>query len=119
MTGNRDNKGVEKNPRLDFTRRGEMLTQLALKQATRNPVRVFGMVKVFFLQESWQADWLRQEDSIVKPENFNALKEAIENNQVKTIFITDDIYVPVSALAFLCAKAATEKIIFLEGENDD
>ena len=118
MTGN-DDKGLNKNPRLDFTRRGEMLTQLALKQATRNPVRIFGMVKVFFLQESWQADWLRQEDSIIKPKNFNGLKDAIADNNAKTIFITDDIYVPVSALAFLCAKATTEKIIFLEGENND
>lgn len=102
--------------RLDFTGRNKLLTKVALRQATSNPVKIFGTVKVFFLKDSWQAEWLRQEETIIKPTSFQSLKEAIEDPVVKTIYITDQIYVPVSALSFLCAKAPVEKIIFLEGE---
>ncbi len=108
---------TKQQSRVDLTQRNKVLTQLALKQATSNPVKVFGMVKVFFLQNDWQGDWLRQEESIVQPQSFNELKEAVEGNTVKTILITDALYVPVSALAFICAKATSEKIIFLENED--
>lgn len=102
--------------RLDFESRNKLLTQVALRQATSNPVKMIGSVKVFFLKDDWQSEWLAQESSIYKPTNFQSLKDAIEDPSVKTIFIPENIYVPVSALSFLCAKASIEKIIFIQGD---
>ncbi len=109
---------TKKTDRLDFSARNKMLTQLALKHAVSNPMKQIGPVRAFFLKDGWQAEWLKQEDSIIQPTNFAELKTAIEDPMAKTIYITDQIFVPVSALQFLCEKAPVEKIIFLEGEGD-
>lgn len=109
---------TKKTDRLDFTQRNKMLTQLALKHAVSNPMKRINHVKVFFLKDGWQAEWLKQEESIVQPTNFSELKEVIEDVMTKTIYITDQIFVPVSALQFLCEKAPVEKIVFLEGEDN-
>ncbi len=111
-------KETKNTNRLDFTERNRMLTQLALKHAVSNPMKRIGHVKVFFLKEGWQAEWLKQEESIVQPANFSDLKEVLEDTLTKTIYITDQIFVPVAALQFLCEKSPVEKILFLEGEDN-